>query len=509
MFPVYLSHPFKQFSGSRESLKALALRGITEAVDAGARPALILLASAHPLEFGDIDGEELARQVAEALRPRRLGARIEYFANPGLRNSSAHLAASATGAAVFHEAARRIATGEAVSVLAVGVEQMRLKGRDRTTQILQSLIHDEERRYGVTMPALGALLEGNLAREFAGLGEVLDDIMFANRARAARNPRAHIRKEFSRSDSGGPKNPMVSSPLRLWDVAPTSSGYAGILLSRKPSGRPVEVQVAGLGQGHDAVALGRRPDLYRAGATREALAMLLSDLGWTVAELRRRVRFAEIHDAFPIIEFLGLLDTGLLERGEILDSVRRGEIGPEGRLPVNLSGGVMGGHPVGATGLGQIVELYLHSTGGAGETPRARLGYSLAFNVGGPLTYNFLTLLRARERSGLEEIFWLPARPAFHAADFDLEGPPPLALPCAGRMLAQTLLHVPPPGFEAPVGLAFVEAGGRARLASCSGTFRPGSRVWLVSAMGGLAVRSGPGIDALPAFGGGVRPPAR
>lgn len=499
MQPVYLSYPLKEFSGTREALAGLVQRAVREAFVSGARPELVLIASAHPEEFADVDSAGLARTVRDELKLLRHPGRVEYFSNPGLRHPGAHLAASATGAALFHEAARRIACGEENCILAVAAEQMRLLGRDRTTQVLQGLIHEEERRYGVTMPSLGALLEATLSHHHPGLIQALEELMFANRARAVFNPRAHIRKEFRRGDALGPKNPVISSPLRLWDVAPTSSGFAAIQLSSQPSKRPVEVQVAGLGQGHDAVALGRRRTLHRSAATKEALEMLLGDLGWQLPELRRRVRFAEIHDAFPVIEFLGLMDSGLFAPDEVVAAILEGEIGPAGRLPINQSGGVMGGHPVGATGLGQIVELYLQSVGTAGSVPCApRTGYSLAFNVGGPLTYNFLTLLRARESSGLQELFWLPRRPPFTVSDFDTAAPPPLSLPCAGRLLARTELHVPPPGFEGPVHIGLAEVEGRARLVHCPRGFRAGTRVWLAEQSGRIVVRSGPGVNEMP-----------
>ena len=187
MRPVYLSHAVKQFSGSREPLESLAFEGISRALESGARPDLVLLVCAHPLELADVAGEELAARLARRLAGAGSRARVEFFSNPGLWQPSAHLAASSAGAAVFHEAARRVASGEERTVLAVGVEQMRLKGRDQTTQSLRSLIHEEERRYGVTMPALGALLEVNLATEFTGLRAALEELMFGNQI-----GRAHV-----------------------------------------------------------------------------------------------------------------------------------------------------------------------------------------------------------------------------------------------------------------------------------------------------------------------------
>ncbi len=493
MRPVYLSHPRKQFSGTRAPLLDLALEAVLPTLEDGARPSRILLASAHPLELGDVDGDTLAGQLAHALRGRGFPMPTEYFSNPNPTHPSAHLAASATGAAVFHEAARGIAAGDEPSILVVAVEQMRLKGREETTRVLQSLIQEEERRYGVTMPALGALLQQALAAAIPGLPQALEALMLANRARTVLNPAAHIRKEVRREDLHGPRNPAISTPLRLYDVAPMSSGHASVLLTCAAPPGPAVVQLAGLGQGRDHLALGRRARLDRSAATLEAREMLLKDLGWNLAELRRRVRYAEIHDAFPVIEFLGLLDTGLLDAGSAVEQILAGELGPSGRLPVNLSGGVMGGHPVGATGLGQLVELCKLALGNSQDVAApARPGFSLAFNVGGPLTYNFLTLLECRMAADPETLYWIPRRPAFTLADFDLEPACLPALPCAGRLMASTLLHVPPPGYESPLHLGMVEVGSRAHLVHVSGQHRPGTRVWLHAHRGLLRAGSGP-----------------
>src|SRR5262245_29363085 len=102
--PVYLSHPVKQFSGSKEPLEALALEAATRALDAGARPDLVLIVSAHPLELADVSGEDLALRVGRSLAQRGHRTRVEFFSNPSIWQSSAHLAASSAGAAVFHEA---------------------------------------------------------------------------------------------------------------------------------------------------------------------------------------------------------------------------------------------------------------------------------------------------------------------------------------------------------------------------------------------------------------------
>src|SRR5437016_4228374 len=122
MRPVYLSHAVKQFSGSREPLEDLAFEGLWSALQAGARPDLVLVVCAHPLELADVAGEELATRLARRLAAAGRRIRVEFFSNPSIWQASAHLAASSAGAAVFHEAARRVAAGEEQTILALGVE---------------------------------------------------------------------------------------------------------------------------------------------------------------------------------------------------------------------------------------------------------------------------------------------------------------------------------------------------------------------------------------------------
>src|SRR5512140_296972 len=192
---VHLSRPVKQFSGSRQPLTEIALEGFEALLASGGPPPeVLLLTSAHPFELAGIAGPELARIVAARAQELGLSTRVEFYANPGLEESTAHFAASAAGAALFHEGARRVARGEVVRLAVLGVEQMRLTERETTTQALRSLIHPEERSTGLTMPALGALLTRRFEVDFPGLSRALTALTIANRSRTAANPRAHMRK---------------------------------------------------------------------------------------------------------------------------------------------------------------------------------------------------------------------------------------------------------------------------------------------------------------------------
>lgn len=499
--PVYLSAPVKKFHGGREGLEEAALAGALAlcAACGEALPERILLGSAHPFEFGGLTGPELADRLAAALRARDIPLPVEFFDRPGVYVREAALAASANGADLVHEAALRVARGERRSIGVLALEQMRLKETAETTQILRSLIHEEERRYGLTMPALGALLESYAVARVERLDRALRAMIIQNRKNATANPRAHIRKAISAADFESEKNPVVSEPLRLWGVAPVSSGYAGLLVGReRPAARAV--RVVGIGQGLDLVSIAARARFLRSRATAQAMANLDACLGRPFAEIRSDIRYAEIHDAFPIIEYQGLVDTGLLDEATAVDEILSGGIAPNGRIPVNLSGGVTAGHPVGATGVGQIVELTLRGLG-AGEAGSRRPAppphYSLALNVGGPATYNCVTLLRVDQADGSSPSVTIDLPRRFERRDLDLSAPGGELAVREGRVIAATRLFFPPPGYPTPTEILFVELPDRRVFAVPDESGIEKDDAVLLSSEGGI-LHARRGIDALP-----------
>jgi acetyl-CoA acetyltransferase len=494
---VYLSRPVKQFSGSRQSLEYLALEGFEALLASGGPPPeLLLITTAHPFELAATTGTDVAYALTRRAHELGLSMQVEFYANPGTSEPTAHLAASAAGAALVHEGARRVARGEVKRLAVLGVEQMRLTEREATTQALRGLIHPEERSTGLTMPALGALLTRRFEAEYPGLPQALTALTIANRSRTVANPRAHMRKSIRLEEISGDRNPIVSDPLRLFDVAPTSSGYAGLFLSGEPGPHATQVVVAGIGRGLDLLSVARRflsvngsSRLPGSAATREAMNELLTGLGWSPAEFQRRVSYAEIHDAFPIIEFLSLLDSGLAAPETIVNDILSGAFDRGGRLPVNVMGGVMGGHPIAATGVGQIVELYLQAMGRS-ETKVAGpdLHYAFALNVGGPLTYNCVTLLCAcPSRGGRAPEFRLSERSHATVADLDT-GMGPALVAGPARILSGTRLEFPPPGYPTPCHIALVTSPGATQFVACLGEPPPpGSLAHLVQTNGHLS----------------------
>jgi hypothetical protein len=186
---------------------------------------------------------------------------------------------------------------------------------------------------------------------------------------------------------------------------------------------------------------------------------LLAEIGWTPQELRREIAYAEIHDAFPVIEFLGLMDCELSDERDVVEDILSGAFEPEGRCPVNVMGGVLGGHPIAATGVGQVVELCLQALRRSENlVPVEFPHYMFAFNVGGPLTYNCVTLLCAYSSAqGSPLDFRISQRPHSTAADLDLTNGG-LLEPGPARVLSATRLEFPPPGVRRPCHVALVES---------------------------------------------------
>jgi len=150
---------------------------------------------------------------------------------------------------------------------------------------------------------------------------------------------------------------MIAEPLGLFDACPITDGAAALVLV---SGAYAEdhdteapVAITGSGQGGDSLALQDRAELSRAPATADAAETAYAEAGIGPED----VSFAEVHDCFTIAEVLAIEELGFYAPGEGIAAARNGETTRDGRLPVNLSGGLKAkGHPVGATGASQVVE---------------------------------------------------------------------------------------------------------------------------------------------------------
>jgi acetyl-CoA C-acetyltransferase len=216
-------------------------------------------------------------------------------------------------------------------------------------------------------------------------------VAIKNHHNACLNPFAQFHREITEQDIA--KSAMIADPLTLYDCSPVTDGAAAVVVTtaeraRDLAGKPVKV--LGFGQASDSLSLFRRSDMSSLVAGRKA-----SERAYKMAGLTPRdISFVEVHDCFTIAEIVATEDLGFFPRGEGGPAAVAGETALTGRIPVNPSGGLKGkGHPVGATGVSQIVESTFQLRGTAGDRQVRSPEVGLTHNVGGSGATCVVTIL--------------------------------------------------------------------------------------------------------------------
>lgn len=295
----------------------------------------------------------------------------------------------ASGGSAVKNACLAIASGVYDLVLIAGGEKMRHVARDKVTDILATMTHPSaEYVHGVTLPSLAAMFTRLYMHRYGVERKHLAMIAVKNHLNAMKNPYAHLHKpitlkEIHSASEREVNNPLVSDPIRLFDCCPISDGAASLILCQAEKARELcdtPIIIAGLGQATDALAMHERKDPTVLNAV-----MHSSQQAYDMAKLSPKdINVAELHDAFTILEIAESEDSGLFKKGTAHKAVEEGVTSLGGKLPINPSGGLKArGHPVGATGVAQIVELTWQLRGEAGErqVPGAECAYSC--NLGG------------------------------------------------------------------------------------------------------------------------------
>lgn len=276
-------------------------------------------------------------------------------------------ACASSGLAV-RDAVRAIRSGEADVVVAGGMERMTNMDTAGATEGLAVAADNlYEVRAGVTFPGAYALMARAYFEEYGGTREDLAHIAVKNHDNALVNDHAHIQQAITVEEAL--EGPRVADPLHLFDACPISDGAAALVLTSEEfadeHGLEAPTAITGSGHGGDTMALHDRESLVRTPATREAGEEAYADADIAPGD----VDLVEVHDCFTIAEVLALEGLGFYEFGEAITAARDGETTRDGRLPVNLSGGLKAkGHPVGATGVAQVIAV---STLLDGTHPRA------------------------------------------------------------------------------------------------------------------------------------------
>lgn len=453
-----------KFEKSGSDLKSLLVEAGRKALATSKypEPQAIFIGAMNPEEF--TGSGNIATLTADALG---------LLGIPSIRVETA----SSSGAAVFSVAYTAVASGIFKNVLVIAGEKMTHLPIAKATRILAEVIEIQEREAGASMPALAAMITQAYMRRHKisheGMEKVLSTIATKNHFNGSLNPLAQFQKRITLEDYK--KSKFVAEPLRLYDCSPITDGAAALILTREKT----DIRVVGIGQGTDTLGLRQRDSLTSFMATRIAAKQAYEMAGIGPKD----INFAEVHDAFTSFEIINSEDLGFFEEGMGWEAVEDGVTHIDGQFPINPSGGLKSrGHPVGATGLAQVVESVWQMRGEV--DPKRQVGKvdrALTHSIGGLGNNNFVIILEKNndniKPAQRKSFYTLPIQIP-RSADRDdagIDGK-------EGILETFTVLHVPPEGFPSPLILGFVQIDGKRRVlarAMFLGKYRLGERVKL------------------------------
>ncbi len=325
--------------------------------------------------------------VGNMLAPRlnaqqQLGALIADFC--GWRGIEAVTveAACASGGAAFQAAVRAVASGMSEVAAVVGVEKMTDATKGPVTAALATAADaDYEGVHGVTFVALNALLMQRYMYEYRIPHEAFAYFSINAHRNAVNNPNAMFHTEVSLDTYR--KAPMIAPPINLYDSAPVCDGAAAAIVAPLEVARSLgvtPVRVLASATATDSLNLDDRRDLLALEAARLSAQRAYEQAGIGPGD----VDVFEVHDAFSIIATLSLEAAGFAARGCGTFLARDGEIAIEGRIPISTMGGLKArGHPVGATGIYEIVDVVTQLRGEAGKNQVRGAEIGMTQNIGG------------------------------------------------------------------------------------------------------------------------------
>ena len=298
--------------------------------------------------------------------------------------------ACSSGASAFRQALTAVASGELNTAVAVGVEKMTDSPSETITAELATASDSEyERDMGVSFVSLNALLMRRYMYEYGKTREDFAGFTVNAHANAVHNPYARFRSPVTKE--AYMKSAPVCDPVSVLDAPPVVDGAAAVLLVPLEYVRGVNiVRVIGSGAATDHASLHARKDPLWLSAAEKSAKQAYEKAGIGPDD----VDLFELHDAFTVISALSLEACGFAERGHGTDLAVNGDITLGGRIPISTRGGLKArGHPVGATGIYQIVEAVeqLHGLCGQGQVEGAKI--AMTQNIGGIGTSVVTTLL--------------------------------------------------------------------------------------------------------------------
>lgn len=304
--------------------------------------------------------------------------------------------ACASGGIAFRHACLAVASGACEAALAVGVEKMTHASTAEVTAALNCAMDNaSDGGSGLTYPGLFALAWREYGALTGATRDQLSAVVRKNKANGLLNPLAQMGARLGEDEIR--QAPLIADPLTLFDCCPVSDGAAALVvtradLARRASAAP-PVQVLAVAQTRGAARIAGHPSLVSFEATTAAAAQAFATAGVAPGA----VDVVELHDCFSAAEIIDSEDLGVVPRGQGAAWASEGRTAVGGDIAINPSGGLLAkGHPVGATGLGQVYEVTQQLRGRhPNQVKGARLG--LTHNLGGTGVACTVSLLRALE----------------------------------------------------------------------------------------------------------------
>ncbi len=330
-----------------------------------------------------VDGIFIGNMLSGTLvRQEQLGSLISDWV--GLKSVEAFKveAACGSGAAALRLAIMAVGSGEMGCAIAMGVEKMtETKGVETTAALATAADADYEAFQGLSFVAINALIMKRYLHEFGWKHTDFAPFSMNAHANAIHNPFARLQEAITEQDYQRAR--MIASPINLLDASPIGDGAAALVIvpaDQIPALTHPAVLISGSAAATDTLAVHDRKDLVSLAAARKSALIAYAQAGVSPQD----IDFFELHDAFSIMSALSLEACGFAERGHGPRLGLEGEIRPDGRIPIATRGGLKArGHPVGATGIYQIVEACQQLRGEAGGTQIEDARIGMAQNIGG------------------------------------------------------------------------------------------------------------------------------
>lgn len=353
-----------------KSLRELAGDAVLAAMhDAGVQ-------SADALFVGNMMGGSANHQ-------QHLGAYIADWVGLRFREAMHIESACSSGSAAFRSALMAVASGAVEVAIAAGVEKMTdSPGDEITAQLATAADQDWEASQGLSFVALNALIMRRYLHEYGWQKDDFANFSINAHANGAHNPFARFQEPIS--EAAYKKAAMIADPINLMDASPMGDGAAAAVLVPASHIQSMHgariIKVVGSGSATDTIAIHSRRDPLWLRAAEQSAKQAYNQAGIGPED----IDLFEAHDAFTIMAALSLEACGFAPRGQGPRLALDGEIRPTGRIPIATRGGLKArGHPVGATGMYQIIEVVQQLRGEAAGTQVENAVYGMAQNIGG------------------------------------------------------------------------------------------------------------------------------